>query len=182
VARVDDDVVVISDSTGNLKLDECINGMTMDPTDGVAVSLSDISWIARSKYEKPTQHGGNMATSEIIEAIKAQADALIPAIVDEKKVEFDKGFDEGVAQGTVPGDKIYSQEEMDAELKPRDAKIVELGEQAVALQAALDGAKAELALAGPAAVAAFKVELKAKYVEQQVVESATETGFADLLA
>jgi len=183
VAWVQDDYVIISDSSGNLGIDDGAHGMTMNSADGVLVFLNDISWISKAKkYLKPTQ-GGHMASVEKIEALKAGLDELKPIVEDEKKVEFDKGFDEGVKQNVAPGDKIYSQEEMNAELAPRDAKIAELTAQVEADAAMIAALEAKLALAtdGAAAVAAFKAELLAKYEEQQVAETSGEVGFKELL-
>jgi hypothetical protein len=102
------------------------------------------------------------------------------------KEAYDKGFADGVASLPPPvSDKIYSQEELDAavagavgplqeQVSAMQAELESLKVQVSDLQAGLEDAKIE-------AVAAFKSELLAKYEEQQVVESTSETGFADLL-
>ena len=97
----------------------------------------------------------------------------------ELKAEFDKGFDEGVKQNTSPGEKIYSEEELQAELQPLKDKIAELEGKVAQAEAELPG---KLEQAAKLAVDAFKAELKAKYEEQQVAESQGETGFGALLS
>jgi hypothetical protein len=75
-------------------------------------------------------------------------------------------------------DKIYSQADLDAAVAaailPLQAEINTLKEQIVALTASTEAAVA-------AAIAGYKAELAAKYAEMQVIETASETGFAELL-
>lgn len=113
---------------------------------------------------------------------------LIPVEVEtEKKASYDKGFEDGLAQaGQASGpDKIFSNEEMEAELTPLRQRIGELqlvvttleGEKAE-LQAKVD----EIPALKDQAVAEFKADLLAKYETQQVSETDGETGFKALLA
>lgn len=100
------------------------------------------------------------------------------ALEAELKVAHDAGFDEGVLQNTVPGDKIYTEADYQAAVVPLQAKIAELELAVKASDESLPG-KIEVAVAG--ALAAFKVELAQAYDAQQVAESEGETGFKSLL-
>lgn len=100
---------------------------------------------------------------------------------EELRLEFDKGFDAGVLQSgsaSAATDKIFSLEEMNAELAPRDAKIAELE----ATVASMQGQVSSIPQLVAEGVAAFKAELKAAYDAQQVAESQGETGFGAMLA
>lgn len=97
-------------------------------------------------------------------------------LVAEKKASYDEGFAAGAAAGGI--DKIYSQAELDAKVAEAVA-AVQL--QLDAVKAELEQLKGEVDLKIASALSAFKADLLAKYQEQQVVESASETGFADLL-
>lgn len=108
------------------------------------------------------------------------ANSMKSAIAEYGKEQFDMGWDEAMKQAGSGGstDKIYSEAEMNqiiAETKaPLEAKIAEI-------QAQIDAIPGQIAAAQEAAVNGYKAMLKAKYSEQQVVESQTETGFASLL-
>lgn len=121
---------------------------------------------------------------------------------EEKKISRDEGFDEGVLQNAKAGDKQFSLEELNEEIKPRDAKIAELTSKQEPLEAKVeeltkqnDQQTADLKAAQTQVealdekiktgveqgIAAYKTELRSKYEEQQVAEQQGETGFADLL-
>jgi hypothetical protein len=94
--------------------------------------------------------------------------------------QYNKGWDEAMAQAGSGGssDKIYSEIEMNqiiADTKvPLQADIDSLKQNVEELKASIPGEVEK-------AMAEFKAILKAKYDEQQVVESTSETGFGDLL-
>lgn len=120
------------------------------------------------------------AEVDAAQAKVVRIDELSAAVAAEIVTANKAGFEEGLNQANQAGgsDKIYSDAEMNQiiaeETAPLKAKIAELEVAVANLQAAIEPAKAE-------AVAAFKAELAAKYAEQQVVESTSETGFAELL-
>jgi len=105
------------------------------------------------------------------------------AIAEAKKAAYDQGFADGVASVPTPGgdEKIYSQAELDQKvaeaIAASEAKVAELE----AKVAELEGKVGEIDAKVAEAIAAFKVELKAKYAEQQAAESASESGFGALL-
>lgn len=83
------------------------------------------------------------------------------------------GFAEGVASVSV-GEKIYSQEEMDAALLPLNAKIDELN-------VAMSSLSLEVDAKILSEVSKVKADLLAAYEASQVAESVVETGFKELL-
>lgn len=93
-----------------------------------------------------------------------QIDQLTTAITDEKKAEHEAGFQEGLNQSTAPGDKVYSDEEMEAELKPLREKIT-----------ALEGQAEEQATK----VAALEEKVAAAETAAQNATSAMETAIVD---
>lgn len=97
---------------------------------------------------------------------------LLAMIESEKQAAYDEGYAAGVS--TQGSDKLYSQAELDAKIQdailPLQEEINVLKSQIVDVEVVKSEAKAEL-----------KAELLAKYEEQQVVESQSETGFSDLL-
>lgn len=113
---------------------------------------------------------------------------LIPGEVEtEKKASYDKGFEDGLAQAGQAGgpDKIFSNEEMEAELAPLRAEIADLkaaAEVATTEKAELQAKVDEIPALKDQAVAEFKADLLAKYEAQQVAETDGETGFKALLA
>ena len=134
--------------------------------------------------------GGHMGVFEQVEALKLQAEQVAQGVAGVKlsieefgKAQYDLGFEEGLKQAGQAGgsDKLYSDAELNAELAPLKAKIAELEVKEQQLLVKL--AEAESSVPGKVseALAAFKAELLVKYAEKQVVESAAETGFADLL-
>lgn len=130
-------------------------------------------------------------------------------ITSDLKAERDAGFDEGLAQVAAPGDKQFSLDELNAEVKaavdPLNAQIMDKNVQIESLQNDLSSAKNQVSelqarveeLQNAPAVpqqpavdeaairaderAAFKAELKAQYEAQQVAETDSETGFKSLL-
>lgn len=78
------------------------------------------------------------------------------------------------AQVPPVGDKIYSQAEVDAMLAPLNQKISEL-------QATVDAFPGVIEQKVNEAIAAFKAELRDKYMAQQTLESDSESGFMNLL-
>jgi len=97
------------------------------------------------------------------------------AAQDLARSKYEQGFAAGVASVSIPvSDKIFSQAEVDAMVLPLQESILSLQSQIDQMQAQIDAKVSQ-------AVAAFKAELLAKYEAQQVVESASETGFKDLL-
>jgi flagellar biosynthesis/type III secretory pathway protein FliH len=106
------------------------------------------------------------------------------AIAEAKKAAYDEGFAAGVASVPTPGgeEKIYSQVELDAKVAEAVAAMEMQLADATAKIAELEAKVGEIDAKVAEALAAFKAELKAKYEEQQVAESASETGFAALLS
>ena len=116
--------------------------------------------------------------AEIQAEFQPKLDKLAAAkesLAAELKAAKDAGFDEGVAQNSLPGDKIYTEADLQAEIVPLQAKIEELKLQLGELPA-----KVEVEVA--AALAKFKAELAQAYEAQQVAESEGETGFKALLS
>ncbi len=121
------------------------------------------------------------------------------------KAGYERGYAEGKASVVLPvpgtGEILFTQDDMDkvsavakdevrAELQPQ---IDELKVQVQAAQSDVEAIKAEFETfkaqaeaakneAVAQAIGSFKAELKAKYEEQQVVETSQETGFGALLA
>ncbi len=119
--------------------------------------------VAKKSYDKGFEDGKLQGYEEG----KAQGDAE----------GFQRGFEEGYAKGKedglkecpvpVPSDKIYSQEEMDAALKPlqdkvaeQEAKINEQGAKIVELELIVSGIEQKVAEAVAAAIAEFKAKIK----------------------
>ena len=141
------------------------------------------------------------------EAKQAHLDAVAVAR-EEGKLEGDqsgyaRGYEEGKAaielpapvleDGSVNPEAQYTQQQMNdavntgkeevrMEMQPQ---IDQLVGQVSALSAELEALKAipavDVEAAKIEAIGAFKAELKAKYAEKQVVETAAETGFGALL-
>ena len=120
----------------------------------------------------------------LLNGLKETIDSLQAKLVDAQasldeavKKAYDEGFAAGVASVPV-NDKVYSQAEVDAKIaeavQALNEKVLMLEDQVKMLQEGQDKAVAE-------ALAAFKADLKAKYEEQQVAETASETGFAEFL-
>lgn len=107
------------------------------------------------------------------ELVAKLADAAA-ALEVAKRASYDEGFAAGVASVGGNPDVKFTQADLDAAVA---SAVAPLNEQIAALQAQVDGIPAVVA----DAIAAFKAELAQKYADQQVVESASETGFADLL-
>lgn len=139
-----------------------------------------------------------------LDAIKAPALAIvtkvdnIPAAVEAGELAaYNEGVEAGKAMIQLPEptnpDNIYTQQQMNDAVNAgkdevRSAEVAPLQLQLTEKQSAIDSLNAQitdlntkLMAAGPDAVTAFKAELKAKYAEQQVAESTSETGFASLL-
>lgn len=108
-----------------------------------------------------------------IASLQAQLADAQKAADDLAKAKYDEGFAAGVAS-VGPGDKIYSQAELDAIVLPLNEKIA-------ALELTVNELSASIPVKIAEAVAAFKAELLAKYEAAQVVESDVETGFKNLL-
>lgn len=89
----------------------------------------------------------------VAEAEVAKFNELGQAIVTGEKAAHDAGFDEGVLQNTSPGDKIYSEEELQAELAPLKESIAAL-EQKIADIGDVDAKIAEAVKAEKLAIAA----------------------------
>lgn len=122
------------------------------------------------------------------EAVNAQlksniefVDLLVTDVGAELEAREEKGYEDGLAKAGQAGgtDKIYSDAEMNEFLAPLKEKIAALEAEK---QAAADALPGLLEAAKVESVAAFKLELKAKYEEQQEAETTGETGFAALLA
>ncbi len=114
-----------------------------------------------------------------LQAELALVEGLEVAYDAELLVEYNKGFDAGVLQSGQAGgaDKIFSLDELNAELAPLQAQIVSLEAGVASLQAIVNSVPQQIV----EAVAAYKAELKAAYEAQQVAESQGETGFGALL-
>ncbi len=106
--------------------------------------------------------------------------AMKSAIEAYGEERYVKGWDEAMAQAGSGGstDKIYSEAEMNAIIAEENAKVVaSLQPQIDALQGQVNQIPAEK----EAAVNEFKARVLSEYEAQQVVESTSETGFANLL-
>lgn len=100
-------------------------------------------------------------------------------LADELKAAQDEGYQMALNDQQIPADqKIYSEQDLQNEIGPREAKISDLSAKVAELEAQVNSIPTQVS----EAVAAFKAELKAKYEEQQVVENTSETGFGALLA
>lgn len=108
-----------------------------------------------------------------IASLQAQLADAQKAADDLAKAKYDEGFAAGVAS-VGPGDKIYSQAEVDAIVLPLNEKIA-------ALEVLIADINASIPVKVAEAVSTFKAELLAKYEAAQVVESDVETGFKNLL-
>jgi uncharacterized small protein (DUF1192 family) len=124
---------------------------------------------------------------ELLTSMVAQIGELQTALQDAQatadklvKEAYDKGFADGVASVPPVGEDTtpFSQADIDAAVA---AAVAPMNEQIVALQAEVEGLKAQIEQVKSEAVAAFKAELLAKYEEMQVVESQLETGFGEML-
>lgn len=115
-----------------------------------------------------------------VAALQTQLADAEAALAAAKQLSYDEGFAAGVASvpPVEPGDKIYSQAELDAAVV---AAKEEVQAQLAVVQAELDALKLEVDSKIATAVAAMKAELLAAYEAQQVAESEGETGFAGLL-
>jgi predicted nucleic acid-binding Zn-ribbon protein len=69
---------------------------------------------------------------------------LESAIADENKAAHDQGFQDGVAQATNPGDKIYTQADMDAKVNPLNEQISGLKDQLVDSETARTGMQGQI--------------------------------------
>lgn len=121
-----------------------------------------------------------------LEGKMASLDLIVSKTEALAKAAFDKGFDEGLTQaGAANGaDKIFSNEEMEAELKPLKEEIKTLKaavEETILEKAELTAKVDEI----PALVAGAKTEVKSEilalYKEAQASETETETKFLALL-
>lgn len=111
--------------------------------------------------------------NEVLAGLIEQITALKVVLEAEVKAAHDAGFAEGVASVSV-GEKIYSQEELDALIAPLQAKIEELTITVSAMQVEFEAKVAE-------AVAKVKADLLAAYESEQASESAAESVFKELL-
>lgn len=75
---------------------------------------------------------------KVVEQMETDYDAELNA-------EYVRGFDEGVKQVTTPGDKIYSEEELQAELKPLNEKLAVLESKVAELEQAAQGHATQVA-------------------------------------
>lgn len=97
---------------------------------------------------------------------------LMEANLIELKQAEDKGFDEGVKQNTTPGDKLYTEADLQAELKPLKEKIA-------ALQVKVDGFAQALVDAKSAGASEMKATIVAK---MEAVEVDNDALIAELKA
>ena len=99
---------------------------------------------------------------------------LAEAIVAGEKAAHDAGFDEGIASaGTVnQGDKIYSEEELQAELTPLKEKIAVVEGKVEELKLAAAQAAVDAEAAQIAAVEAKQAEMVADFEAAQVDDAA----------
>lgn len=116
---------------------------------------------------------------ETMEALIAEATAkveqltnLLAEIEAEKKAAFDAGYVEGAA--SVGSNVVYTEEELQAKIveavAPLNVQISDLNLQLATVPEQI-----------AAAITAKVTELAAAYEAQQVAETASETGFKDLL-
>lgn len=111
--------------------------------------------------------------ASVAEVLAIGADAQ--ALLDAAKLE---GYNQAKAEVSLPTPEVPVEPTVPATADEKDQKIAELQQQMDELKMSID---ASIATATAQAVADFKAQLKAKYEEQQVAETATETGFGDLL-
>lgn len=120
----------------------------------------------------------------MIEELKVKLAESQVALDEVAKLKYDEGFAAGVASVIIPpvSDKIFSQAEADAlvaaAVAPLEARVVELEAKVTELSADIGS---QVAAGVAAAMVDFKASLLAKYEEQQVAESESETGFKSLL-
>ena len=89
----------------------------------------------------------------------------------ELKAAKDAGFDEGVAQNSSPGDKIYSEADLQAELAPLKDKMVDMQAQMDSISAQLKTAEGKLVSVDAdkaAAVKAKGLEVAKKIRDSQI--------------
>jgi hypothetical protein len=129
----------------------------------------------------------NISEAQIMLEGSVQMKSMITEYGQEK---YNEGFQSGKDSIQLPDpsnpDVIYTQQQMnDAVTAGKEQQKLEteleLGVKISELQAQVDAVPGLLESAKSESVAAFKAELKAKYEEQQVVESSSETGFKSLL-
>lgn len=104
---------------------------------------------------------------DLIDAQIAHVEGMVFDLESEKKASYELGFEEGLKQSGQAGgsDKIYSDEEMNAEIKPRDEKIAALEAKVVELEGRVDTtpfAQSDIDSAVVAAVEAASAPLKAQ--------------------
>jgi len=102
-----------------------------------------------------------------IESKKAADQAEVDADLAQLKIDLDKAFDEGVAQSGSPGDKLYSEEELQAELLPLKNEIAAYK---VEVQGLKDQVQ-QLIDSQAASMAAFKADIAAK-LENAAIDNA----------
>jgi flagellar biosynthesis/type III secretory pathway protein FliH len=119
-----------------------------------------------------------------LDQVKAQGfdEGKVVGLEEGKKLGFDEGYAKGFEDGKasvppVTGDKIYSQEELDAAVK---SAVEPLQAQVTELQAKVDGIPALLEEAVANAKAEVKAEFKAAWEASQAVEGEAEGAFAKL--
>lgn len=124
---------------------------------------------------------------KVIADLQAQLVDVEAGVDAAKKAAYDAGFADGVASvpPPVPGDKIYSQEELDAAVAAAKVELQkqvdELSAKVAELEVKLADVDAVVAAKVEEAIKAFKADLKAKYVAAQEAESKDEADFGALL-
>lgn len=105
-----------------------------------------------------------------VEAEVASYDAILSALEVDLKAAEDRGFDLGVAQAGIEGEKIYTEEDLQNELNPLKSKI-----EALELQVA------QLEVTKEQKLQEFKQSLIEKYEAQQASESQGEQDILSFL-
>lgn len=130
-------------------------------------------------------------------AVQSELDQIATVEADgvaELQAKYDAGFEDALKQAGQAGgsDKLYSDEELNAEIALRTGplndqinsltnEVASLTGSNAALQSQVDGIQAQIDGAVVAAVSAVKADMLAKYEAQQVAETDSETGFINYL-
>lgn len=96
---------------------------------------------------------------------------LAEAIVAGEAAAYTKGFDEGIGQSTSPGDKIYSEEELQAELAPLKSEIEALKTSVTGLEAQVAAFPEQMVAAVDAKVAEVMVDFESTQIDDEAFKA-----------